>query len=302
MHLIVGASGTVGSRVAQRLLARGDVVRAVSRDIKKLEELRRLGGVPMTGDLRSQRWMGAALEGVRSLILASHGLVPPTRDNHPGLVDDVGNRRIIDAARQAGVEHVVFVSAAPVAGQSTLFTTAKYRVEEYLKRSGLSCAAVRPTVFIETHALLLLAEPLRATGSVRFFGPGTAVLNWISADDVAEYVVRMVDAAPCHRVDAIGGPDNLSRRDVLEIVEQALGRRARRAHVPVAAMRVMRAVVGSFHPGMRYLLDMALAETKAHDGASGPLFDWTGPTAVSQVVQRWVGERVTQDDRGEMAV
>lgn len=287
MHLIVGASGTVGTRVARRLLSRGDVVRAVSRDISRLEALRRLGAIPIHGDLRSVDWMPPALDGVRSLILTSHGLVPPTRDNHPGLTDDIGNRQIIDAARQAGVEHVVFISAASVAGQPTLFTTVKYGVEKYLKSTGVGYSVIRPTVFIETHALLLLAEPLRATGSVRFFGSGTASLNWISADDVAEYVIRTVDAGPRNRTDVIGGPDNLSRRDVLEMIEQAVGRRARRTHVPTGVMRLMHAAVGSFHPGMKYLLDMALAEGRTRDGTPAESLGWTGPTTVAEVIQRW---------------
>ena len=287
MHLIVGASGTVGTRIARRLLARGDAVRAVSRDVSKLETLRRLGAIPIPGDLKSVEWMPAALAGVRSLILASHGLVPPTRDNHPGLIDDVGNRQMIDVAQQAGVQHVVFISAAPVAGKPTLFTTAKYRVEEYLKSSGVGYAVIRPTVFIETHAVLLLAEPLRAKGSALFFGPGTASLNWISADDVADYVVRTLDAPPRNRIDVIGGPDHLSRREVLAMIELLLGRKARLRQVPVSVMRVMSAVVGPFHPGMKYLLDMALAEATTSGGAAAPALDWTGPTTVADVIQRW---------------
>jgi uncharacterized protein YbjT (DUF2867 family) len=239
--------------------------------------------------------MSAALDGVRTVVLTSHGLVPPTRDNHPGLVDDEGNRRMIDAASQAGVGHIVFISVAPVAGQSTtLFATLKYGVEDYLRGSGVPYTVLRPTVFAETHALLLLAEPLREKGVVQFFGPGVAPLNWISADDVAGYVVRALDTGAGGRTEVIGGPDNLSRRDVLELIEGVLGRKARRKHVPVAAMRAMRVVIGTFHPGMRYLLDMALAEAATSNGRNGARhqqLDWTGPTTVTQVVQRWADAR-----------
>ena len=89
--------------------------------------------------------------------------------------------------------------------------------------------------------MLLLAEPLREKGSVQFFGPGTTPLNWISAEDVADFAVRALDAGPRNGIDVIGGPDNLSRREVLELIEQVLGRDARRRHVPVTAMRALRA-------------------------------------------------------------
>jgi uncharacterized protein YbjT (DUF2867 family) len=290
MNLILGASGTVGSRVGRRLLNRGEAVRAVSRDPTRLAELVRLGAMPIQGDLRTAGWMPAAFEGVRSLVLTTHGLVPPTRDNHPGIADAVGNRAVMDAARRAGVEHVVFVSATSGANSLTLFGQLKYRAEEYLKASGMAYTIVRPTVFIETHALRLLAEPLRDSGSVRFFGRGTTLLNWISAEDVAEYIVRALHTAQLrNRTASIGGPDNLSRLEVLAAIEHTLGRTARRTHLPVAVLRGMRLVTGPFHPGLRYLLDMALAESTIPDDPSWAprALDWTGPTTVLQVVQSW---------------
>jgi uncharacterized protein YbjT (DUF2867 family) len=295
MNLILGASGTVGSRVGRSLLNRGEPVRVVSRSPSRLAELVRLGAEPVQGDLRTAGWMSAALEGVRSLVLSTHGLVPPTRDNHPGITDDKGNRAVMDAARRAGVEHVLFVSAMSGANPSSLFGQVKYRAEEYLKDSGLTYTIIRPTVFIETHAVRLLAEPLRESGSVRFFGPGTTVLNWISAEDVAAYIVRALHTAQLRNCTAsIGGPDDLCRLEVLATIEQTLGRTARRTHVPVTVLRAMRLLAGPFHPGIRYLLDMALAESTMPDDPSWVprALDWTGPTTVLQVVQRWAAPDV----------
>jgi hypothetical protein len=81
----------------------------------------------------------------------------------------------------------------------------------------------------------------------------------------------------------------MSRLEVLAIVEQVLGRKARRRHLSVGAMQAMQVLVGTFHPGMRYLLDMALAESRMLDGAGGSTltFDWTGSTTLMEVVQRW---------------
>lgn len=288
MHLIIGASGSVGRRVARRLIDLGEPVRAVSRDISRLAELEQLGAEPIRGDLRSGEWIPAALKGVRSLVLASHGLVPPTRDNHPGLTDEIGNRRIIDAAN--GVDQIVFVSATVGANSPVLFGQVKHRIEEHLRTSGIAATIIRPTVFTETHALLLLGEPLRAKGSVQFFGPGTTPLNWISVEDVATFVVRALQEPSLrNRTATIGGADTLSRLEVLTIIEQAIGRTARRRHLPVGVMRVMRFLAGPVHPGMHYLLDMALAESTIPDqaGWAPQSLDWTGPTTLSQVVENW---------------
>jgi uncharacterized protein YbjT (DUF2867 family) len=291
MNLIVGASGTVGRRVARRLLERGEPVRAVSRDPARLAELTGLGATAVRGDLRTTDWLAAALQGVRALVLSTHGLVPPTRDNHPGITDDLGNRHIIDAAVRAGVEHVVFVSATSGASSPVLFGQVKYRAEQHLRAaSSVRHTILRPTVFIETHALLLMAEPLRATGTVRFFGSGATTLNWISADDVADCIGDVLHGPDLgNRTLSIGGPDNLSRLEVLALIEQVLGRTAVRRHVPVAAMRLLRAFARPFHPGMRYLLDMAIAESTLPEdptwAAAG--YDWVGARTVDEVVRRW---------------
>jgi uncharacterized protein YbjT (DUF2867 family) len=293
MKLIMGASGTAGSRIARRLLDRGERVRAVSRDRSRLVDLDGVGAEFVRGDLWESGWMEDALRGVRSVVLSSHGLVPPTRDNHPEIVDGSGNRRIIDAAKRAGVEHVVFVSAALSGETKPLFGQIKRRVEEYLKASGIPYTIVRPTVFIETHALRLLAEPLLDKGRVIFFGPGTTLVNWVSAEDVADYVVRALHEPELRDQTAtIGGPDVLSRLQALEVVERVLGRQARRSHVPVPVMRAVRFAVGAFHPGMRYLLDIALDEAShsGDGGSSPPPLDWTGPTTLRQIVGRWADQ------------
>ena len=237
MLLIVGASGTVGSRLTRRLLERGDTVRAVSRSAEHLASLRTLGATAIEGDLRSDSWMLAALDGVNTLVLAAHGLVPPSRVNHPGVIDGEGNRRIINAASRAGVNHIIFVSASSGADSPALFGQVKYQTEQHLSQSGVNYTIVRPTVYIETHALQLLARPLRAQGSVVLLGSGTTRVNWISAYDVVAFLLQAIDAKqPRNRTSVIGGPDTMSRLEVLETIERMLGVTAKRRQVPLALL------------------------------------------------------------------
>jgi hypothetical protein len=83
----------------------------------------------------------------------------------------------------------------------------------------------------------------------------------------------------------------MSRLEALALVERVLGRTARRRHVSVGMMRSMRALVGPFHPGMRFLLDLSIAESGmlAPTSNSGYALDWIGPTTMMQVLQRWAG-------------
>lgn len=108
--------------------------------------------------------------------------------------------------------------------------------------------------------------------------------------DVARAVVDAVrDPADGGRVRTIGGPDVLSRLEALAVPEEVLGRTAKRKHLPVLGMRVMRATVGAFHPGMRHLVDLALAEATDDGGlpSTPDSFDWIGGTRLRSVVEEW---------------
>jgi uncharacterized protein YbjT (DUF2867 family) len=290
MHLIVGASGQLGRRVAGRLLESSEPVRMVSRSPDGLRDFSERGAEVVRGDLLEEAWIEGALAGVRSVVLAAHGLVPPSRRNHPAKVDRAGVGRLVHAAGQAGVEHIVYISAAGAGRAKAAFYAEKRAGEARVKASGAAWTILRPTVFMENHALLLLAEPLLRTGRVTLFGRGATPLNWISAEDLADEVVRALQEEG-HRgtVREIGGPRVLSRIEALQIVESRLGRTAKRRHVPLLAVRLMKALMGPFHPGMRYLLELVVEEeTRPEDIPTDPgRFHWTGSRTLEEVVDRW---------------
>jgi uncharacterized protein YbjT (DUF2867 family) len=291
LHLVIGASGALGSRVTRRLLAEGGRVRASSRDPARLAALTEAGAAPVRLDLLDPDTFAAALEGVDHVVIAAHGLVPPSRRNTPAAVDGEGARRLIDAAAQVGVRRVVFVSVADADREATIFARVKRATERHLERAGVPWTVLRPSVFVENHALLLLGEPLQAGKPVPFFGSGTEPLNWISADDVAAEIVRALhDPAAAGAVRELRGVDRMSRRDALALLERTLGKTAKRQHLPVPVVRALRAVTGALHPGVHTLLDMVLHEiARGGDPAdAAERADAVGPTRVADVVAAWV--------------
>jgi uncharacterized protein YbjT (DUF2867 family) len=295
MNLVIGASGTLGSRIAQRLLDKEMHVKAVSRRPEKLSMLASKGAEVIRGDLRDTSWMDGALQNVKCLFLAAHGLVPPSRSNSIDKVDDAGNRNIIDAAQRAGVGRIFFTSAY-LAKPHTLikFGRIKHKIEEYVKTSGLNYTIVRAGAFIEIHALLLIGEPLRQSGKVKFFGKGQTPTRWISAADVADYMVERVDDPDAYNtVKKIGGPDILSRVQVLDMIEHLMGKKAQRSHVPVGVLRTMKVLSKAFNPGLGYLIEATLAEDSPSDPDDWVPsdLDWIAPTTVEQAVLRWLGHK-----------
>src|SRR5205085_283535 len=163
MMLIVGASGRLGSVVAQRLLAQGKPVRAMTRNPLSLSHLQEQGAEVVSGDLRNAASLLNACQGVEQVGAAAHALVGKG-DNNPQTVDDAGNRQLIDAAKAAGVKHFVFVSVRGASPDSPLeFFRIKYRTEEYLRASGLSFTILRPSAFMDLW-VQLIGQPLIEQG------------------------------------------------------------------------------------------------------------------------------------------
>src|SRR3984893_2441831 len=155
MILIVGASGRLGSVVAERLLAQGKAVRAMTRTPLNLAHLKQQGAEIVSGDLRNPASLLSACQGVEQVVAAAHALVGKG-DNNPQTVDDEGNRHLIDAAKAAGVKHFIFVSVQGASPDSPLeFFRIKYRTEEYLRASGLNFTLLPSSAVIELCAQFL---------------------------------------------------------------------------------------------------------------------------------------------------
>src|SRR6266571_9391192 len=133
MILIVGASGRLGSVVAQRLITQGKPVRVMTRTPLTLIHLKQQGAEVVSGDLRNPASLLSACEGVEQVLAAAHALTGKG-DNNPQTVDDAGNRQLIDTARAAGVKHFGFLSILGASPDAPVeFFRIKYHTEILLR-------------------------------------------------------------------------------------------------------------------------------------------------------------------------
>ena len=179
MILIVGASGRLGSAVAQRLLAEGKQVRLMTRTPSNLVDLKRQGAEVVSGDLRNPESLKNACQGVEQVLAAAHALVGKG-DNNPQTVDDAGNRQLIDAARAAGVKHFVFLSILGASPDAPVeFFRIKNHTEEYLRTSGLNFTIIRASAFMDLWAQLI-GQSIVEQGKTTIFGRGNNPINFVA--------------------------------------------------------------------------------------------------------------------------
>lgn len=251
MILVVGASGRLGSAVTRELLANGEQVRALARDPSRMTELARLGADVVRGDIRDAKALAKACQGADRVVACVQALDSSPHSNNPRTVDRAGNRKLVDAAKAAGVKRFVFISAYGAASNAPLgFLRMKYQAEEYLKASGLDFSIIRPAAFMEFWATLV-GDPVLKTGKTAIFGRGKNPISFVSVDDVAHLTVAaLTDPTASRQTLNIGGPENLTMEQVAHIFERVSGKQAKMSHVPRVMMRVMSRMLGPVKPAL----------------------------------------------------
>jgi uncharacterized protein YbjT (DUF2867 family) len=244
--LIAGGTGLLGSRIVTRLTAAGEQVRVLTRDPQRARHLPAQVQV-VVGDVRYGP-LHEAVDGCTGVISAVHGFIGP-RGINPATVDRDGNHNLITAATAVGTTRFVLVSAAGARADHPLsLHRMKYTAEQELLRSGLTGVAVHAPPFLETWQQIIGAK-LANGGPALVLGPGQNPINFVSADDVAAFVVLAINGDP--RIGSeitTAGPENLTFVQLAEhLIARYQGSRAIKL-VPLAALKAMSVLAQPFQP------------------------------------------------------
>jgi len=225
MKLVVGATGQLGGLIARQLLQQGKEVRVLVRPNSRYQPLVEAGALPVFGDLKDWASLEAAVRGVDVVITTANAVAGTGADTIES-VDFLGNRRLIDAARAAGVGQFIFISALGSTGDSPVpFMRAKGVTEEHLRASGMPFTILAPNFFMEVWIGAIVGLAVAEGRPVTLVGEGRRKHSMISMADVAAFAVASVGhPAAINRYVALGGPQALSWHDVVGIYEQLLER------------------------------------------------------------------------------
>lgn len=159
--LVAGGSGRTGRVVLAELRARGLPFRATTRNL--VDARQRLGAAAegvewIEADLRDPAAARAAVRGV-DYVISVIGTRELAGDNSAEFVDYGAVRNLVDAARAAGVRHMVLLTAIGVTDRNSpankLFKGAlewRYKGEQHLRASGVPYTIVRPGGLIDDPA------------------------------------------------------------------------------------------------------------------------------------------------------
>src|SRR5260370_4229990 len=232
MVLVAGATGLVGSEVCQRLMRRGEPVRALVRassSEEKIEALRSSGAELCVGDLKDADSIAAACRGVNAVISTASSTLSRQPGDSIESVDAEGQLNLVKAAKAAGVGRFLFVSFRRPPVSFTL-GDAKRAVEDAV--TSLNFTVIQASWFMEVWLSPALGFDY-ANATARIYGPGTSPISWVSFRDVAEMcAVALRHPAAERRTIEFGGPEARSPLEVVARFEKIGGRPLRLEHFP----------------------------------------------------------------------
>lgn len=257
--LVAGATGRLGKCVLTELKLRGYAVRAIARDTGKLAGL----GVDetVTADLTKPETLRGVCDGVE-FVLSSAGATMNLNDFGDRKsfyeVDNQGNRNLLAAAKTADVKKFVYVSLACADKlPQTEYADAHEKFVEALRASGLSHTVVRPTGFF---GFLLEILKFARNGRGISIGDGACRSNPIHETDVAR---ACVDALESHQQELfVGGPDVLTRRQIIELAFEVLQRKPRVMSISPGLFKLMISPLRWINPRLHALMDFGIAVTQ----------------------------------------
>ncbi len=252
--LITGANGSVSSALLDTLQDSDFELRALIRDESKAERVQAPGVQVFVGDLDDARSLPPAIDGVQDLWL----LTP----NGPRASENSMNA--VWAARQAGVERVVRLSAVGAAHDAPTRSGRLHALSDReVEESGMRWTILRPSWFMQN--LFNEAGSIVAQGTFSL-NMGEGRLGMIDVRDIAVFAARVLtEGADRHdgKIYTPTGPQSISFAQVAEQFGQALGKTIR--YVPVSDATERKTLLGFGVP--EWIVDMLIEYGQAY--ASG---------------------------------
>ena len=258
---VTGATGFVTGTVTLQLLARGDEVRALVRDASRAQTLARAGVDLFTGDLSDCGALHRGMDGVDAVV---HGAamyevgIPPSRRAAMFAANVTGTERVLEAALDAGVRRVAYISTVAVFGN-----TQGQVVDESYTRTGPYTSYYEETK-VQAHEVALrfaargLPVSIAQPGGV--YGPGDTSgmgglmrdfvrgrlpfvpfadtgLNFVHVEDVARGIVLVLDRGQVGQSYILGG--EIARvADAFAVLARISSRNLPRLRLPYALLQL----------------------------------------------------------------
>jgi uncharacterized protein YbjT (DUF2867 family) len=253
MILIIGGTGYVGGYILEALdgkTPKGQV-RIMSRDKASLQKLAAQGYETAEGNVTNIAETRKAMEGVDTIVhLTAIIREVPSKGQTYDAVMGKGAENIVEAAKDAGVKRIIFMSALGAENMSTGYYKNKIRGEDAVKASGIPYVIFRPSIQIGPGGEFVdLLKQLTMLPVVPVLGPGDYPMQPVYVRDVARYVVQALDDPRyINQTFEIGGPETFEYNKMIRQTLSARSKKGLLFHAPLFLVRPMIPLISRVMP------------------------------------------------------
>jgi uncharacterized protein YbjT (DUF2867 family) len=223
MIVITGATGHTGRPAAEALLGKGEKIRVIGRDAKKLEPFVQKGAEAFVGQVEDAASMTKAFAGATAVyVLVPEDISQEDLRAHQERVSDSFAAAIANA-------HVPYVVALSSIGaqqaQGTGPIVGLHNMEQKLNAiAELNVLYLRPGYYMEN--LLMSIAPLRSMGTLPGGMVGDVAMPWIATKDIGAYAATRLAARDFSgsSVQELHGQRDISMKEAASIVGPAIGK------------------------------------------------------------------------------
>jgi len=217
MIVIMGATGTIGSALLERLVDLGVPARALSREPEKLrDQIGEKGRSTIevaSADASDPESLRGAFAGGSQLFLAM--------SNSPRQIEL--ETSIIQIAVEAGIKHIVKISSPAFEKSSPVAVAGwHHEIEKTLNESGITHTVLRPYAFMQN---LLRLVPTVTTQDIFFGSMGDSQCNFIDCRDIADVAAEVLtNREVSGQIYTLTGPEIFSYPQIASKLSALLAR------------------------------------------------------------------------------
>lgn len=221
MHTIIGATGNVGSKLVEILIANKQRVRAIGRSVEKLQPLVDQGAEPVLGDAADPVFLTGAFAGADTVF----SLIPTnyTASDFRAYQNDFGGA-IASAISAAGITHVVNLSShgAHLEEKTGPIMGLRDHEERLNDLEGVHVMHLRPTFFMEN--LLMNINLIKSMGFNGDHIKGDHPFAMIATQDIAKEAARHMMGRDFSgkMTRELFGPRDMSMNEVTRIIGEKI--------------------------------------------------------------------------------
>lgn len=215
-YLLTGVTGGLGNGILAALseTIAHDEIAVLVRSKAKGEPFAAAGYDVRIGDYGDQDSLVKAFSGIKTLMFVSGA---------PGqsVSRDVQHKHVIEAAKQAGIQQVVYTSIAKADQSNSILAPDHILTEELIKSSGITYKILRNNWYLENE-LSIFQSALDGKGFA--YAGGDGKVGWALRQDYAKAAANaLVQPFDTDAIYELSGP-LLSYADLHQAFEQATGK------------------------------------------------------------------------------